>query len=102
MMDFGLFHTWNVLYEGGTVPWDPAYGGGKLLEEDAYAKNWDEMQAGGAMGWDYIWLGGGHFAKQASIDPQPLLPAAALARPTPPVKNRASRPPPGVAPTRET
>ena len=23
MMDFGLFHTWNVLYDGGKVPWDP-------------------------------------------------------------------------------
>ena len=79
MMDFGLFHTWNVLYDGGTVPWDPAYGGGKLLEEAAYAKNWEEMQAVEAMGWDYIWLGGGHFAKQASMDPQPLLLAAALA-----------------------
>src|SRR3989441_9503859 len=78
-MDFGLFHTWNVLYDGGKVPWDPAYGGGKLLEEAAYAKNWEEMQAVEAMGWDYIWLGGGHFAKQASMDPQPLLLAAALA-----------------------
>ena len=78
-MDFGLFHTWNVLYDGGTVPWDAAYRGGKLLEEDAYAKNWEEMQAVEAMGWDYIWLGGGHFAKQASMDPQPLLLAAALA-----------------------
>ena len=78
-MDFGLFHTWNVLYDGGTVPWDPAYRGGKLLEEAAYAKNWEEMQAVEAMDWDYIWLGGGHFAKQASMDPQPLLLAAALA-----------------------
>ena len=43
MMDFGLFHTWNVLYDGGKVPWDPEYRGGKLLEEDAYAKNWEEM-----------------------------------------------------------
>jgi alkanesulfonate monooxygenase SsuD/methylene tetrahydromethanopterin reductase-like flavin-dependent oxidoreductase (luciferase family) len=79
LMDFGLFHTWNVLYDGGKVPWDPAYGGGKLLEEAAYAKNWEEMQAVEAMGWDYIWLGGGHFSKQASMDPQPLLLAAALA-----------------------
>ena len=62
MMDFGLFHTWNVLYEGGKVPWDPAYRGGKLLEEDAYTKNWEEMHAVEEMGWDYIWLGGGHFA----------------------------------------
>src|SRR6266568_2054612 len=70
-MDFGLFHTWNVLYEGGKVPWDPEYRGGKLLEKEAYAKNWEEKQAVEAMGWDYIWLGGGHFAKQASMDPQP-------------------------------
>jgi hypothetical protein len=49
-MDFGLFHTWNVLYDGGKVPWDPEYGGGKLLEEAAYAKNWEEMQAVEAMG----------------------------------------------------
>src|SRR5260370_29075263 len=42
-------------------------------------KNCGEMQAVEAMGWDYIWLGGGHFAKQASMDPQPLLLAAALA-----------------------
>jgi hypothetical protein len=32
------------------VPWDPEYGGGKLLEEAAYAKNWEEMQAVEAMG----------------------------------------------------
>ena len=49
-MDFGLFHTWNVLYEGGKVPWDPEYRGGKLLEEAAYTKNWEEMQAVEAMG----------------------------------------------------
>ena len=78
-MDFGLFHTWNVLYEGGKVPWDPEYRGGNLLEEDAYAKNWEEMQAVEAMGWDYIWLGGGHFSKQASMDPQVLLLAAVIA-----------------------
>jgi alkanesulfonate monooxygenase SsuD/methylene tetrahydromethanopterin reductase-like flavin-dependent oxidoreductase (luciferase family) len=78
-MDFGLFHTWNVMYAGGRVPWDPEYCGGKLLEEEAYAKNWEEMQAVETMGWDYIWLGGGHFSKQASMDPQPLLLAAAVA-----------------------
>ena len=39
MMDFGLFHTWNALYAGGKVPWDPDYRGGKLLEEEAYARN---------------------------------------------------------------
>jgi hypothetical protein len=22
-MDFGLFNTWNAVYEGGNVPWDP-------------------------------------------------------------------------------
>src|SRR5207245_3749454 len=57
LMDFGLFHTWNVLYDGGTVPWDPEYRGGKLLEEDAYAKNWEEMQPVGAMGGDDMRLG---------------------------------------------
>ena len=36
-MDFGLFHTWNALYADDKVPWDPAYSGGKLLEEEAYA-----------------------------------------------------------------
>src|SRR5215475_1337082 len=86
MMDFGLFHTWNVLYEGGKVPWDPAYRGGQLLEEEAYAKNWEEMQAVEEMGWDYIWLGGGHFSKQASMDPQPLLLAAAVASRTRQIK----------------
>src|SRR3989475_8966196 len=78
-MDFGLFHTWNVLYDGGTVPWDPEYGGGKLLEEAAYVKNWDEMQAVEEMGWDYIGRGGGHFARQASMARQPFLLPAALA-----------------------
>src|SRR5262249_5564759 len=82
MMDFGLFHTWNVLYEGGKVPWDQEYHGGKLLEEEAYAKNWEEVNAVEEMDWDYIWLGGGHFSKQARLDPQPfLLPAAAPRRP---------------------
>src|SRR5438128_11403588 len=86
MMDFGLFHAWNGVYDGGKVPWGPADGGGKLREEDAYAKNWEEMQAVEAMGWDYIWLGGGHFSKQASMDPQPLLLAAALASRTQRIK----------------
>jgi hypothetical protein len=67
MMDFGLFHTWNALYAGGKVPWDPAYRGGKLLEEEAYARNFVEVDAVEEMGWDYIWLGGGHFPKQASM-----------------------------------
>src|SRR5207247_8914155 len=44
------------------------------------------MQAVEAMGWDYIWLGGGHFAKQASMDPQPLLRAAAVASRTRQIK----------------
>src|SRR5882724_3804239 len=79
MMDFGLFHTWNAMYAGGKVPWDPAYSGGKLLEEDAYARNFVEVDAVEAMGWDYIWLGGGHFSKQASMDPQVLMLAAVIA-----------------------
>jgi Luciferase-like monooxygenase len=79
MTDFGLFHTWNAMYAGGQVPWDPAYRGGKLLEEDAYARNFVEVDAVEAMGWDYIWLGGGHSSKQASMDPQVLLLAAVIA-----------------------
>jgi hypothetical protein len=38
-MDFGLFTTWNAVYVGDKVPWDPDYRGGKLLEEAAYAQN---------------------------------------------------------------
>ena len=68
-MDFGLFNTWNALYTDGKVPWDPEYSGGKLLEEEAYVKNYEEIDAVEEMGWDYIWLGGGHFSKQASMDP---------------------------------
>jgi alkanesulfonate monooxygenase SsuD/methylene tetrahydromethanopterin reductase-like flavin-dependent oxidoreductase (luciferase family) len=79
MMDFGLFHTWNAMYAGGKVPWDPAYRGGKLLEEEAYARNFVEVDAVEEMGWDYIWLGGGHFSKQASMDPQVLMLAAVIA-----------------------
>jgi G:T-mismatch repair DNA endonuclease (very short patch repair protein) len=54
IMDFGLFNTWNALYEGGKVPWDPDYRGGKLLEEEAYARNWEEVKAEEEMGWDYM------------------------------------------------
>ncbi|HIN06732.1 MAG TPA: LLM class flavin-dependent oxidoreductase [Dehalococcoidia bacterium] len=78
-MDFGLFNTWNALYEDGKVPWDPNYSGGKLLEEEAYVKNFQEIDAVEDMGWDYLWLGGGHFAKQASMDPQVLMLAAVIA-----------------------
>ena len=67
------------MYAGGKVPWDPAYRGGKLLEEEAYARNFVEVDAVEAMGWDYIWLGGGHFSKQASMDPQVLMLAAVIA-----------------------
>jgi len=67
------------MYAGGKVPWDPDYRGGKLLEEEAYARNWGEVEAVEEMGWDYIWLGGGHFSKQASMDPQVLMLAAAVA-----------------------
>jgi len=31
-MDFGLFTTWNAVYVGDKVPWDPEYRGGQLLE----------------------------------------------------------------------
>ena len=78
-MDFGLFNTWNALYTDGKVPWDPDYNGGKLLEEEAYVKNWEEIEAVEDMGWDYVWLGGGHFSKQASMDPQVLMLAAVIA-----------------------
>src|SRR5262245_66027184 len=79
-MDFGLFSTWNAIYAGGKVPWDPNYRGGRLLEEEAYARNWVEVEAVEEMGWDYIWLGGGHFSKQASMDLQVLMMAADVAR----------------------
>ena len=78
-MDFGLFTTWNAVYVGDKVPWDPEYRGGKLLEEAAYAQNWKEVQAVEEMGWDYIWLGGSHFSTQGSMDPQPLMLSAAIA-----------------------
>ena len=106
MMDFGLFHTWNAMYAGGKVPWDPEYRGGKLLEEEAYARNWKEVHAVEEMGWDYIWLGGGHFSKQASMDPQPLMLSAAIAGRTRRIKIGTSvhRPvlkQPGETPPRE-
>src|SRR5437870_3965433 len=78
-MDFGLFTTWNAVYAGDKIPWDPDYRGGKLLEKEAYAQNWKEVQAVEDMGWDYIWLGGGHFSTQGSMDPQPLMLSAAIA-----------------------
>jgi len=85
-MDFGLFTTWNAVYVGDKVPWDPDYRGGKLLEEAAYAQNWQEVQAVENMGWDYIWLGGGHFSTQGSMDPQPLMLSAAIASRTQRIK----------------
>ncbi len=33
-MDFGLFTTWNAVYAGDKIPWDPDYRGGKLLEKE--------------------------------------------------------------------
>ena len=85
-MDFGLFNTWNALYADGKVPWDSDYDGGKLLEEEAYVKNWEEIEAVEDMGWDYVWLGGGHFSKQASMDPQVLMLAAVIAARTKRIK----------------
>ena len=38
-MDFGLFTTWNAVYVGDKVPWDPDYRGGTLLEEARRALN---------------------------------------------------------------
>ena len=53
-MDFGLFSTWNAVYANGKVPWDPEYSGGRLLEEQAYAKNFEEIDAIESGGWDSI------------------------------------------------
>ena len=85
-MDFGLFNTWNALYAGGRVPWDFDYKGGKLLDEEAYVKNYEEIDAVEEMGWDYVWLGGGHFSKQASMDPQVLMLSAVIAERTKRIK----------------
>ena len=78
-MDFGLFDTWNAVYAGGTMPWDPKFDGGEMLESEAYTKNFEQVDFIESMGWDYIWLGGGHFSTQASMDPQVLMLAAVFA-----------------------
>ena len=78
-MDFGLFDTWNAVYAGGTMPWDPKFDGGEMLESEAYTKNFEQVDFIESMGWDYIWLGGGHFSTQASMDPQVLMLAAVVA-----------------------
>ena len=101
-MDFGLFNTWNALYEEGKVPWHPDYHGGKLLEEEAYVQNWAEIQAVEDMGWDYVWLGGGHFSKQASMDPQVLLLAGVIAARTERIKIGSSIHRPVMRQTGET
>ena len=85
-MDFGLFNTWNAMYEGGKVPWDSDYRGGRLLEKEAYAQNWKEIQAIEDGGWDYLWLGGGHFSTQGSMDPQCIMLAAVIAARTKRIK----------------
>jgi alkanesulfonate monooxygenase SsuD/methylene tetrahydromethanopterin reductase-like flavin-dependent oxidoreductase (luciferase family) len=85
-MDFGLFSTWNAVYEGGKVPWDPEYNGGKLLESEAYITNFAEIDAIEDMGWDYVWLGGGHFSTQASMDPQVMLLSGIIAARTKRIK----------------
>jgi len=79
IMDFGLFDTWNAVYAGGTMPWDPKFNGGEMLESEAYTKNFEQVDFIESMGWDYIWLGGGHFSTQASMDPQVLMLAAVIA-----------------------
>ena len=81
-MDFGLFTTWNAVYEGGKVPWDPDYQGGKLLEAAAYKQNFAEIDHIEAAGWDYVWFGGGHFSTQGSMDPQSLMLSAVIANHT--------------------
>ena len=78
-MDYGLFDTWNAVYAGGTMPWDPKFNGGEMLESEAYTKNFEQVDFIESMGWDYIWLGGGHFSTQASMDPQVLMLAAVIA-----------------------
>ena len=78
-MDFGLFDTWNAVYAGGTMPWDPKFNGGEMLESEAYTKNFEQVDFIESMDWDYIWLGGGHFSTQASMDPQVLMLAAVIA-----------------------
>ncbi len=78
-MDFGLFDTWNAVYAGGSMPWDPKYDGGELLESEAYTQNFEQVDFIESAGWDYIWLGGGHFSTQASMDPQVLMLAAVIA-----------------------
>ena len=50
-MDFGLFTTWNAVYEGGKVPWDPDYRDGKLLEAEAYKQNFREIEHIEDAGW---------------------------------------------------
>ena len=65
-MDFGLFSTWNAVYADGKVPWDPDYNGGKLLEEQAYAKNFEEIDAIESGGWDYLWLGEATFPRRGA------------------------------------
>ena len=78
-MDFGLFSTWNAVYEGDKVPWDPDYRGGKLLEANAYKQNFKEIDYIESSGWDYVWFGGGHFSTQGSMDPQSLMLSAVIA-----------------------
>ena len=78
-MQFGLFHHWDPLYVGGKLPWASEYSGGKLLEEEAYAENFREVDAVEEMGWDYLWLAGTHFTSSACMDPQPFVLAAAIA-----------------------
>ena len=85
-MDFGLFTTWNAVYEGGMVPWDPDYQGGRLLEADAYKQNFREIEHIEDAGWDYVWFGGGHFSTQGSMDPQSLMLSAVIANHTKNIK----------------
>ena len=81
-MDFGLFTTWNAVYQGDKVPWDPEYQGGKLLEAEAYKQNFKEIDHIEDAGWDYVWFGGGHFSTQGSMDPQSLMLSAVIANHT--------------------
>ncbi len=81
-MEFGLFTTWNAVYEGDMVPWDPEYQGGKLLEAAAYKQNFKEIDHIEDAGWDFVWFGGGHFSTQGSMDPQSLMLSSVIANHT--------------------
>ena len=56
------------------------------MEPEAYAKNFEEIDLIESGGWDYLWLGGGHFSTQGSMDPQCLMLAGIIAERTENIK----------------